>query len=72
MNKRLMKIKTLAEYLDTSPETVKKKVREGALPEPKFNESRFVRWDRLEVDAALGAVEDPIQQSQRELMESLK
>lgn len=72
MEKRLMSIKSLAHYLDMSTNAVQKKVKEGVLPEPKFKEPRFVRWDRHEVDIAIGTPEDPVLKAQKELMESLK
>lgn len=68
MEKRLMRIEALAEYLDMSPGKLKALVEANMLPKPRFNQPRFVRWDRAEVDAALGKFDDPIANDQMKLM----
>lgn len=66
--KRLMKIEALAEYLDMSPGKVRALVKSNMLPKPRFDQPRFVRWDRHEVDAMLGKFDDPIVSDQLKLL----
>lgn len=60
MHVRLMSIETLANYLDASEGQVRKMVEERRLPRPKYNDKKFVRWDRKDVDAALDNVPVPL------------
>lgn len=65
--KRLMKIETLAEYLDASPNKVREMVKQRKLPPPRIDEPRFVRWDRKQVDDALDRLDDPVLSHRDEL-----
>lgn len=55
MSVRLMKIETLAAYIDASPNKVRDMVEKQQLPPASHDEPRFVRWDRRQVDAWLDA-----------------
>lgn len=51
---RLMDRSTVAEYLSVSPRHVDTLVKQGLIPPAKVRPSiRLVRWDRVDVDAAL-------------------
>lgn len=51
---RLMDRITVAEYLSISPRHVDTLVKQGLIPPAKVRPSvRLVRWDRVDVDAAL-------------------
>lgn len=47
---RLLRRERAAQYLDISPGSFDKLVREGAIPAPKILES-FKVWDRTDLDA---------------------
>jgi len=53
MTARLMSIETLAIYLEASEGQVRKMVSERRLPPPTYNDKKFVRWDRKDIDAML-------------------
>lgn len=53
MQIRLMKIETLAQYIDASPNKVREMIKKRQLPPARYNEPHFVRWDRNQVDAWL-------------------
>ncbi|WP_164661343.1 AlpA family transcriptional regulator [Tropicibacter sp. Alg240-R139] len=49
-----MRLKTLAEYLDMSPNTLIGLVEQGLLPRPVFcPRSRVKRWSKTEIDSAM-------------------
>lgn len=51
---RLMDRNAVAEYLSVSPRHVDAMVKMGLIPPAKFRpSSRMVRWDRVDLDAAL-------------------
>ncbi len=51
---RLMNRDSVAEYLSVSPRHVDTLVKMGLIPPAKFRaSSRMVRWDRVDLDAAL-------------------
>lgn len=54
MDKRWMSTRSVADYLDIRPENVMRLVRAGKLPQPSYLSPRRPRWDREEIDEAMG------------------
>lgn len=65
---RLMDRNAVAEYLTVSPRHVDALVKMGLIPPAKFRpSSRLVRWDRVDLDAALDKASDARQAPGRSL-----
>ena len=53
MEKRMIGIKELAEYIGVRPQTIRNRISLGTFPIPTRKIGRLLKWDRKDVDRYL-------------------
>ena len=53
MEKRMMGIEELSEYIGLKPQTIRNRISSGTFPIPTKKIGRLLKWDRKDVDRYL-------------------